>query len=727
MMKRNALLLSLLVIGYYVLAQPTGNPVAEYYNGSNGYPAWTDQIDWGNVIDMSSYSNGSNDFEKFENARDELYSQSGGVLYYPAGTYNFSDAPLDGPNGRGLMLKSGVVIRGAKPSGDADAKDGTLDLKTKFTFGWKQKSGKDVPHDWSFIGAIPSGDEELKDVNSVGIAWVHLVGATVYFGAQMTWGNTYGTAGAWKSSKVKTAWKERKPDGTHPMDPFCGSPLGDNNMYEGAGSGRLVLGCKLENATMMNDIINEGFGENGFHVYKFGSRIGIYGSHVFIANNTIPKPTKCFKFTQITSGGSNKTIVFDYADVNGLDVNKTYLNINSNKLDQNTGGYWEKGVVILDNYIYNHGRKGMDASGTWMVIKDNHNERDYLQEGDDVYDLGGNWELTLDGYSESGGASDNESRAYDVAGKALWIDGNSFNNTGSNPGNDGESILCQAHGGTQIHSWSVTRNKYTQSDNESNKGYLSGYDVHNYGMLVAWNDTKGSVGNLKAGNLYDCAFFPGPRESLVINYTPSTNDVITSCPSGTPNAPGNVSAVADENDYSVTITWNDQSSNEIGFRVERRAVNSTEWTTIAYRPRKSQGHADNEQKWIDYMAPSAVDLEYRVVAVNCDDGNQGASDPTNPVRLNDTPTSMPVLPDNGISIFPNPAGNFLKIVMGKKAASSYQMEIMDVRGNVVYTSSGSDNTHIINIKEHTFAKGLYLVKISTESFNAVNKVYINAE
>lgn len=34
----------------------------------------------------------------------------------------------------------------------------------------------------------------------------------------------------------------------------------------------------------------------------------------------------------------------------------------------------------------------------------------------------------------------------------------------------------------------------------------------------------------------------------------------------------------------------------------------------------------NEQKWIDYMAPAGEMLEYRVVAVNCDDSDEGASE-----------------------------------------------------------------------------------------------------
>jgi len=116
---------------------PTDNPVAAFYNGLEGYPAWTDRIHWDRAINMKTYAQGKTSLEKFEHARDELAAQGGGVLYYPAGTYDFSDMPADGPSGRGLMLRHGVVIRGESPGRRTiAAKDGRLELATKFVFGF---------------------------------------------------------------------------------------------------------------------------------------------------------------------------------------------------------------------------------------------------------------------------------------------------------------------------------------------------------------------------------------------------------------------------------------------------------------------------------------------------------------------------------------------------------------------------------------------------------------
>lgn len=276
---------------------PTDNPIGTFYSGDLGYPAWTDQIEWSNVIDMKAYAKGTTDFERFENARDQLAAQGGGVLYYPAGTYDFSEGPFDGPLGRGLMLPSGVVIRGEAPRGKPLATKGDLDLPTKFVFGFTRhkndidlgKSKPETPRDWNLIGLMPPRGGRIGNVTNVGIAWVHLVGAVVYFGPDIQWGKTWATAGSWKSVYVKKSWANRQPEGTHPWDPFAG---GGRDIADIA-SGRFIFGCQFEHAAVMNDAVKmgrpdhpEGFGEDGFYMHKFGPRIGAYGNQIFVANNS---------------------------------------------------------------------------------------------------------------------------------------------------------------------------------------------------------------------------------------------------------------------------------------------------------------------------------------------------------------------------------------------------------------------------------------------------------
>ena len=645
-----------------VAAEPTDNPVASYYDGPEGYPAWTDAIRWDRILNMKTYAKGKNDFEKFENARDELAAQGGGVLCYPAGTYDFKDAPADGPKGRGLMLRKGVVIRGEAPAGKPNAvKDRKLELPTRFVFGFQKKkvtlNGQEkeveVPRDWDLIGITPEPGGKLKDVDGVGVCWVHLVGAVIHFGPELAWGPNWKDAKSWKSAYAKPAWAGRVPDGTHPTDPFMGAPgPKDCGAYLGAGKGRLVFGCVLEKSTLLNDYDTcgrkeapDGFGLEGFHMAKFAARIGAYGSRVFVANNLLPKSDGNFLYEQTTVQTEPRkgndffigkphrtTVMWDYGRTMGVNVNKDMLSmVRETLLDLPAGGYYEEGVAVLDNFVFNHGHKGFNLSGQWGVVRGNRNERIFQKGDDDIYGLGGDWRLTLDGFTESspgggGMISDNLARAFDMAGRNLWIDANSFNNTGSDPGNDGEGILCQLHGGTHWLSWALTRNVNEGSVGGNGKGFMGAFAVETLGALIAWNKTSGWVGALNPGKFADLAFVANEAGQGI-----RCQDKAVTESKGVPAPPKDVKAESYQGD-AVKVTWTDASDNEIGFRVDRQMAGG-KWTPIAYRPPHVEGSAQNPQAWVDFLAPAGQPLQYRVVAINAEDKDDGASAPTGAVTL----------------------------------------------------------------------------------------------
>jgi len=782
-----SLLCCLAITGLVTAAPPTDNPVASYYSDDRGYPAWTDRVKWANVIDMKVYAKGKTNFEKFENARDELAAKGGGVLYYPAGTYGFSEGPFDGPSGRGLMLPSGVVIRGEAPVGKAAAVAGTpaepeagkLDLPTTFVFGFKRRAnaidagkrltlvldggeiraqrrgkqpvryeaaelilgfgldngkiatnvkafrrgyGRDVwmgkakistsgettklaveltildkdkadaasyeieftrsgktvagrfsgtcrgraargkvtgweldirgetPRDWNLIGLAPPAGGAVKDVNNVGIAWVHLVGAVVYFGPDVTWGETWASARSWKSRYVKKAWANRKPDGTHPWDPFAGG----GGTFVGSGAGRLVLGCVLEQAAVLNESVTmgrpdnrDGFGEGGYYMHKFGPRISAYGSNVLIANNVLPiSRGRNFKYAQTTrrtfpsgKGGSmgfdpprRSVVLFDYNKTLGVEVNKSLLGLTKDSPTGKAGaGFFAEGVAVIDNWVYNNGHKGFNVSGSWVTIARNHNERQMLREGWDPERIGG-WELTLDGHLESspggnGAISDNLSRAFDLSGRNLWVHRNTYNNTGSDPGNDGEGILCQAHGGSQVFSWAITYNRHDKGSGEI--GYIGGWDVNMAGALFGWNVVPGWIGATKVAERAsaDTAFVANRAAGGV----KAMKGAQVGDGPAKPTPPADVKAAIYKGS-AVKITWKDKCDGEAGYRVDRRIADG-KWRAIAYRPPQITGHADNPPAWIDFLAPSGKTLVYRVVALNAADNDTGASTPTAGVTI----------------------------------------------------------------------------------------------
>ncbi len=678
---RIAILFALLLpMRAFAADAPVDNPVAAYYTGAEGYPAWTDLIHWDRAIDMSRYPNGKNDFDKFELARDELAAKGGGVLYYPAGNYDFSDMPADGLSGRGLMLKSGVVIRGQAPGGRPNAAhDGSLDLSTHFNFAFQTKAGGKVPRDWNIIGLSSDAPGGVGHVNAVGICWVHLTGAAIYFGPQFEWtGATWGTARSWRSAYVKPAWATRKPDGSHPGDVFMAGPMAltanngrdpDGTPYPNprptAGWGRLVFGCVMQDSCVLNDFDCEGriespagFGNEGFHTSRYNARIGIYGSRVLVANNFLPPSDKNFIYDQTTiqtTGNGNNyefgptrvsPVMFDYGRTIGIDVNKDlYALIQSYLLERQRGtGYYSEGVAVLDNYVFNHGHKGFNLSANWGVVRNNRDKRTYLAGGKSVYGLTAPWRLTLDGFVESSGGgggmvSDNYSRAFDMAGRNLWIDSNQYDNLGSRPGNDGEGILCQPHNGTHWYSWAVTHNHHDKGDGQN--GYIASWDSETAGMLIAWNKTAGWVGLLGGQNV-DIAVVDNQAGEGARLPNRGTNPVTQS--SGDPAAPKNVIAEVYRDGRmsdAVKITWEDASNNEIGFRVDRR-IDGGKWTPIAYRPPHVEGSPMNPQAWVDFLSPPGKKLEYRVAAINASDDDKGASSATAVVTLSPTePTPAP--------------------------------------------------------------------------------------
>ncbi len=665
------------------LAPPTDNPVATFYAGPEGYPAWTDRIAWHRVIDMSAYRRGATEFERFENARDELHAAGGGVLYYPAGVYDFSDRPAHGPGGRGLMLRSGVVIRGQPPPRGEDRAVGAdgIRLGTRFVLGYQERDGGEVPLDWNLIGLLPSPGERLADVRDVGICHVHLDGGVVFFGPDFDWaeGATWATAGSWRSAFVKPAWADRVPDGTHPGDPFMAGPVvlrsnggrdpdgtpfavapgiradADAARLRGAGSGRLVFGCRLDRAAFLNDFDTmgrpespEGFGPEGFHMARYLGRIAVYGSRALVANNHLPLPEVgpfVHDQTTVRTGpvhgrgmgnayfiGETRTrpVLFDPGRTMGIDVNKDLLTLIQGPLVHDFDrGFHEPGVAVLDNRVESHGHKGFNLSGRWMVVRGNRNDRRPLRTGQDPYGLGG-WALTLDGFVESspgggGMISDNYTRAFDMAGRDLWIDGNHYDNLLSEPGNDSEGILCQLHNGTHIRSWAITRNVHVQGEGKAS--YMGGFGVAIHGLLAAWNRTPGQVGAVS-----------GPRRAsdmaVVANQAVErgTAGALTRDPPGDLRPPVGVVAEIHEGD-AVRIGWADATDAEIGYRVDRR-IGDGPWTAIVYRPPQLTGHNLNQPEWIDFLAPSGHPLFYRVVAIRSDDGDQGASEAVGPVRLN---------------------------------------------------------------------------------------------
>jgi hypothetical protein len=241
--------------------------------------------------------------------------------------------------------------------------------------------------------------------------------------------------------------------------------------------------------------------------------------------------------------------------------------------------------------------------------------------------------LTLDGWEVAKSSSDNRSRAFDLAGRNLWVDSNRFNNTGSRPGKDGEGIICRAAAGTPIYSWAITHNIHDRGIGSA--GAIGGLDADCHGLLLGWNQTAGWVGNrITRKNLMmtNCVIIGNKCGRIIPEPTALDRlGVKTSMKTGLAKPPADVQAAIYQED-AIKITWMAADNDVAGYLVERR-IGGDQWHTIAYRPPALISDPENPQQWVDFTAPMEKELTYRIVAVDADDGDKGRSQETAPIRL----------------------------------------------------------------------------------------------
>jgi hypothetical protein len=764
-MKRLSWLLLALLSAFPGFAQaPTDNPVASFYAETNDFPWWTQEIKWNNVITMTPQANGAANFAEFKLKRDELYAQGGGVLYYPAGTWEF-DIP-DGPGDEGLMLKKGVVIRGEKPGADlkavtvksknAQATDhGLNSMPTKFKFTTTTSPAGNtlpgaIPKAWNMIGMKKGTNEtSLSQISHVGVAWVEIEFGYMYFGMdnRSGWAPTWGSSNSWLGNKAVNGWQNRVPDGTHPMDPFHGTRYGLGNDTSAEGEKIFVFGVHLKNAAIPNYMSNKAGVDNficDVESWRFTGKITVEGKHIFIANNVISKPTACFRMPYTCKGGgqiANGTVVqarFDYGYGTGIDVNKGLGSAFKNRAFINNtieGIYFLEDVVIQDNVIYNHGNKSIEAAGKYLVIKGNVMPRDFLSHTDDPYNIGS----PNVGINTSNGrcwtqesVDDMMSRTMDLGGWMTWVDDNYGKFTGTSYANDGEGILYQRHNGIETYGVAITNNSLLN-------GYLAPYDVHAVGVLHAWNDQPGSIGIVKqeANWIEDCAF-PGQTNIPPTNPASPTGsaiqDYMMECgnPMSLQDTVLDLLVTWDAVHDGVKISYTDNSTNEIGFRIEKRKLGDTTWTIVAYRPRqqtssgvtmdslrRSFGYPTplslsfpsnvlvdelNPPVWYDFKgAPNQV-YEYRIATLDCQDSDAAATGTTVSVKK-----SRSVLADP-MDVFPNPAQNQVNI-RSKAGLAIQSVEILNPEGKSIREIHQGLGLPEARISTEGLAPGAYFIEV----------------
>lgn len=398
---------------------------------------WTDSIRWANVVDISQ-APGKDLAERLAGAQAALAAKGGGVVYFPPGAYRFNDS---------ILLRDGVVLRGADPSGATQARDEKYDPPAKIEFpGYQPRlDGDGTPVSTAFKGIYL---ESPATASNCGIVNLSVNRGHVRFAE------------------------------------------GDEHA---CGQRRIVYGCVFRNAATPDAAVPDlKLGQHAWQRFtnRFGAAIDVKSARdALIGNNRIPASGEDnFTMNGYVLRGQKKQpqavdgIVFDYDNRPGIYVN--HFNIGGaggqgpDGTPQSHPFGFRTGVVIRDNYIYNSGRCAIGFCGDGVICRDN-----VIRFPPDA------WRPTNTGRDITSGASTNDNRAVEMRGWRWQVIGNDYvvhRNWAFDRKyriNDGEGLMHEDHANSTVKDSVLSRNR--------GNTYLSIYKTAGIdGLLVEGNDIR---------------------------------------------------------------------------------------------------------------------------------------------------------------------------------------------------------------------------------------------
>ena len=455
---RSFLLLFLFLAGLESWCQPTDNPYKTRYGGEGH---WTDSLPWNSVHNAVSEFNiipndGLDDSATVANALSSLSNAGGGVLFFPAGTYDFSG---------GLRLRKGVILRGETPA--LTAKDSGYAPPTRFefpkyVFDSTANGGNGVGNNTAFKRITVVGAE----ASDLGIVNIDINRAGISISPNFITVPEFPTVQPEVKNKNIIIWGVRNNNVATP-DP--GIPFGEQRLWQ-RFSHRHASNISLyssRNLVCANNRINDIAGTGG-------------------QDDTYEQPYKLIKGTS-----SSGTVYFWLDAVKGRFNYTDHYAINVNKKSTITyatpetdPAMFAENAEVLDNWVYKTMRVAIRASGLGVVVKGN-----VLRDRPDKITY-----IHATGRNEPHGSNTFENRGIDVSGWKVRVEENNLVAyrhriiNGPYFSVDGEGILIQeCCGGTSV-------NDYKFNHNTTNGTFISFYKMRDLNNLeIVGNDLTGPL------------------------------------------------------------------------------------------------------------------------------------------------------------------------------------------------------------------------------------------
>lgn len=440
--------ITLFVLGSFVVAhaQPTDNPYATKYSTANH---WTSELPWANVHSILSYGaiadDNQDDLAAVQNAINTLTASGGGVLFFPAGTYNFSDD---------LIMKTGVILRGETPA-VADAKNDGFAPTSRMAFPKYEPSFSGTGTDNATAFKVIHNEE---GASNIGLVYLDINRAALKLSVPLGNIEGYSTPQPLTEMKNVLIFGVRNNNVAIPEPNF---PKTSQNQWQ-RFSYRFGVNIEVfvtENGVVCNSRVND-FTNNTTAPIEDDS----YDQPGYIAEGTLtgsdlekPSGAKSGGSTTLANGEWAK---FNYAAHYGIEVNrgKPYQTYGTPTVEPSL---YAKGIEVNDNWVYTTRRIGITASGDGLVIngnvkKDLNGKRNYLTVNGDK--LNTNNSATL------------ENRGIDWAGTNVTVTNNDievYQDALMYSGVysvDGEGILIQeCCGGSVVDGINISDNTLTGS------------------------------------------------------------------------------------------------------------------------------------------------------------------------------------------------------------------------------------------------------------------------
>jgi acetyltransferase-like isoleucine patch superfamily enzyme len=442
-----------------VLSQPTNNPYKEKYSNSSFH--WTDDLPWEKVYNINSYAGTTLEL-KLINAQNDIVSKGGGVLYFPKGDYFFNE---------NITLRNGVIWRG-EPSLNSDAKSDAFAPLTRFIFpkfepittgnsvSDKSKAFKRIRSEYTNFAAKTTIPNDT--VRNIGIIDIDINRANIILHPSYV---NYLPKGSGSTNYIPCYLENVIVMGVRNNNvafPLPGSRPNYQNKWQEwpwrymANIDALVQKNLVISNNRFNDLMNnsihpitdESFDQPGYKVldsdtndtitYTDGAKARFsYTNHYGLIVN------RFYNFYEISNG------IFSTGDL---------ILCNDNAAELESAKYpsiFNKGVEILDNYMYNTQQVAFFVAGQGMVIKnnvikDNNSKSQWVSRS-------GLYRIKYDAFLEN--------RAIDFSGFDVLIENNEIEvyrtkfETSSYYSNDGEGIMLQeCCGGSRANDIKILKN-----------------------------------------------------------------------------------------------------------------------------------------------------------------------------------------------------------------------------------------------------------------------------